>query len=323
MTDTELSSISSEMKDSNPSTEESTLIVKDEVICDNNSIKEIDLEDIKDKKCVSSHKLWTSLPSLLTVTENELKEKIPQCQSRSVPTKRKSITEPSSPSIISPESISKISSQSLKKLSPNVLKVDYNMSTNNSTKKSGILKNTKLNKCNLYSEFDNLNSELIVLKDVKSEPVDIIKPLNASKDDRIVSSDNSLESFVFVNKNEPKTLTQPTHLHEITNSIYEETDSSSTIQTGNSGKKVKLKSGSVRSLDGNRWRPVRKKSFIEGGFSVQPMSTAFFPKPTQGQSLTSFLSSGLFSQANAELDRENAHFSISEAIIAAIEQVSE
>jgi hypothetical protein len=36
----------------------------------------------------------------------------------------------------------------------------------------------------------------------------------------------------------------------------------------------------------------------------------------------SFLSSGQFSRPSAELDREKAHFSISEAMIAAIEQVS-
>ncbi|XP_073995162.1 run domain Beclin-1-interacting and cysteine-rich domain-containing protein rubicon [Rhodnius prolixus] len=69
----------------------------------------------------------------------------------------------------------------------------------------------------------------------------------------------------------------------------------------------------------------KKKSFIEdgGGVSVKPMSTGgcHFPKPQTGQSLTSFLSSSLSSAAGAELDRENAHFCISEAIIAAIEQV--
>ncbi|XP_044734383.1 run domain Beclin-1-interacting and cysteine-rich domain-containing protein isoform X2 [Chrysoperla carnea] len=65
-----------------------------------------------------------------------------------------------------------------------------------------------------------------------------------------------------------------------------------------------------------------KKSFIEdGGSSITPMATGYFPRPVQGQSLTSFLSSGQFSHTSAELDRENAHFSISEAMIAAIEQV--
>lgn len=66
----------------------------------------------------------------------------------------------------------------------------------------------------------------------------------------------------------------------------------------------------------------RKKTFMEdGGTSVLPMSTGYFPRPTQGQSLTSFLSSEQFSRASAELDRENAHFSICEAMISAIEQM--
>lgn len=65
-----------------------------------------------------------------------------------------------------------------------------------------------------------------------------------------------------------------------------------------------------------------KKSFIEdGGISVLPMATGYFPKPTKGQSLLSFLTSSQFTRANAELDRENAHFSISEAIISALEQI--
>lgn len=69
-------------------------------------------------------------------------------------------------------------------------------------------------------------------------------------------------------------------------------------------------------------RTAYKKSFIEdGGSSVLPMATGFFPQPLQGQSIMSFLSSGQFAKASAELDRENAHFSISEAMIAAIEQV--
>lgn len=46
--------------------------------------------------------------------------------------------------------------------------------------------------------------------------------------------------------------------------------------------------------------------------------SSYFP----GQDLFKFLSSGQFVQANAELDRENAHFKISEAIIGTIEQVS-
>lgn len=65
-----------------------------------------------------------------------------------------------------------------------------------------------------------------------------------------------------------------------------------------------------------------KKSFIENGGNITlPMSLGSFPKPSPGQSIMSFLTSGVFSQMNAELDRENAHFNISEAMIAALEQV--
>ena len=75
-------------------------------------------------------------------------------------------------------------------------------------------------------------------------------------------------------------------------------------------------------LRSGHWK-LQKKSFIEsGGGSVLPMAIGFFPRPIEGQSLMSFLSSGQFSRPSAELDRENAHFSISEAMIAAIEQVS-
>lgn len=44
-------------------------------------------------------------------------------------------------------------------------------------------------------------------------------------------------------------------------------------------------------------------------------------RPKHGQSLTSFLQSAQFSRANTELERENAHFSVSEAMISAIEQI--
>ncbi|KFM58798.1 Run domain Beclin-1 interacting and cystein-rich containing protein, partial [Stegodyphus mimosarum] len=63
----------------------------------------------------------------------------------------------------------------------------------------------------------------------------------------------------------------------------------------------------------------RKKSIFEGRQIVVP-TECFFPRPQQGQSLTSFLSSNEFN-ISAELDRENAHFCISEALIAAIEHM--
>lgn len=75
-------------------------------------------------------------------------------------------------------------------------------------------------------------------------------------------------------------------------------------------------------VEGQKDIRTPKKSFMEdGGSSVQPMATGYFPRPLEGQSIMSFLSSAQFSRANAELDRENAHFSISEAMISAIEQV--
>ncbi|XP_072762958.1 run domain Beclin-1-interacting and cysteine-rich domain-containing protein [Anoplolepis gracilipes] len=77
------------------------------------------------------------------------------------------------------------------------------------------------------------------------------------------------------------------------------------------------------TLEGQKDIRMPRKSFMEdGGSSVQPMATGYFPRPIEGQSLTSFLTSARFSRAHdAELDRENAHFSICEAMIAAIEQV--
>lgn len=83
-----------------------------------------------------------------------------------------------------------------------------------------------------------------------------------------------------------------------------------------------ISSSWTSEVEGQKDTRVPKKSFIEdGGSSVQPMATGYFPMPKKGQSLTSFLTSAQFTRANAELDRENAHFSISEAMIAAIEQV--
>ncbi|KAI4464796.1 phox (px) domain-containing protein [Holotrichia oblita] len=81
--------------------------------------------------------------------------------------------------------------------------------------------------------------------------------------------------------------------------------------------------GFLNALAGEKdFKNKPKKTFIEdGGMSVLPMSTGYFPRPVQGQTLTSFLTSSQFTRANAELDRENAHFSISEAMISAMEQI--
>ena len=63
---------------------------------------------------------------------------------------------------------------------------------------------------------------------------------------------------------------------------------------------------------------VTPKSFLESGGFVQPAALGHFPLPQKGQSLTSFLSS-LSDTSQPELDRENAHFNVSEALISAFE----
>ncbi|XP_044750682.1 run domain Beclin-1-interacting and cysteine-rich domain-containing protein isoform X2 [Coccinella septempunctata] len=81
---------------------------------------------------------------------------------------------------------------------------------------------------------------------------------------------------------------------------------------------------SFRALPGEKdYQKTPKKSFIEGGGkTILPMSTGYIPTPVQGQSLLSFLTSSQLTRSNAQLDRENAHFNVSEAIISAIEQMN-
>lgn len=62
------------------------------------------------------------------------------------------------------------------------------------------------------------------------------------------------------------------------------------------------------------------QSFLESGGFLQPPALGCFPLPRPGQSLTSFLSS-LSCDSMPELDRENAHFNVSEAIISAFERL--
>lgn len=64
----------------------------------------------------------------------------------------------------------------------------------------------------------------------------------------------------------------------------------------------------------------RRRSLLEEGYQVGVPTECFFPKPQEGQSLISFLSSKDFGTC-AELDKENAHFCISEALISVIEQI--
>ncbi|XP_067118474.1 run domain Beclin-1-interacting and cysteine-rich domain-containing protein isoform X1 [Centruroides vittatus] len=64
----------------------------------------------------------------------------------------------------------------------------------------------------------------------------------------------------------------------------------------------------------------RRQSLLEEGCQVGVPTECFFPRPQEGQSLISFLSSKDFGTC-AELDKENAHFCISEALISVIEQI--
>uniref|UniRef100_A0A1B6CXH4 RUN domain-containing protein n=1 Tax=Clastoptera arizonana TaxID=38151 RepID=A0A1B6CXH4_9HEMI len=307
VTETELASISTETTERAPqSLEESTLVLKNRSICENSIHEESVASKESSTFYASPQRLWASLPSLLIIGDDELNRKLNECQSRSLPIKRKSKTEPSSPIILNHGHSSKMPLESRNKLCPSALKVDYKISKTSSPKKSGILKNSKV-KNSSCRKFDNLSSELIVLEDVKN---------NKSNKSEIIKS-KDVKSDLVILKYESKSVVR--NIHEITNSIYEETDSSFMSQaSGRKETRDQLKSGPIRCKNNGKSR--RKKSFIDG-YSVQPMSTAFSPKPTQGQSLISFLSSGLFSRACAELDRENAHFSISEAIISAVEQV--
>lgn len=69
--------------------------------------------------------------------------------------------------------------------------------------------------------------------------------------------------------------------------------------------------------------PERKRFMEDGGHSITPAAdNGFFPRPQPGQSLIEFLSSEEFHKQHAALDKENAHFNISEALIAALTQVN-
>ncbi|KAH9369542.1 hypothetical protein HPB48_019667 [Haemaphysalis longicornis] len=63
-----------------------------------------------------------------------------------------------------------------------------------------------------------------------------------------------------------------------------------------------------------------RRSLLDEGSRLAPATECFFPTPHRGQSLTSFLSSADF-RTCGELDRENAHIYVSEALIAALEQM--
>ncbi|XP_054282371.1 run domain Beclin-1-interacting and cysteine-rich domain-containing protein-like isoform X2 [Macrosteles quadrilineatus] len=252
--------------------------------------------EVKEKRDSPVLRAWRSLPSLLEAIGKKTEER--ERQPKSAPVSRRPCTLPSSPAIHRVQPSPKPPEQ--KTLSPSVLKIDYKQLQKESTVKKGILKKSKSN-----------TNELIVMKDVsRSEPIKI----KLSKHNEVnISLSSNGSSDILERRRSHKSI------HEITNSIYEETDSSYVDSSSQNSfsHRVRLKGGVRCGIKNSR-----RKSFMEsGGNSVQPMSTGYFPRPTQGQSLASFLSSGQFAGAKAELDRENAHFAISEAMIAAIEQV--
>lgn len=257
------------------------------------------------------HKSWRSLPSLIDIEKEKHNGSEKLMQPKSAPVMRRPCTLPSSPAI-HPVRTSSPNVKEHKTISASVLKIDYKQLQKDTSMTKSILKNT--NKNNKSS-----TNEVIVLKEVcKSQPI-VIK----NKAQRHSDLNRSVTSSITSNGSSDILENKSSHhkrTHEISNSIYEETDSSyvDTSSLKRFHRRVRLKSSSVRC----GIKINRRKSFMEsGGNSVQPMSTGFFPQPTQGQSLASFLSSGQFAGAKAELDRENAHFAISEAMIAAIEQV--
>lgn len=65
-----------------------------------------------------------------------------------------------------------------------------------------------------------------------------------------------------------------------------------------------------------------KPRFLDDGGSSIIVATGGhgYPKRQRGQSLVDYLMSNQSSKISAELDRENAHFNVSEAMIAAIEE---
>ncbi|XP_055684583.1 run domain Beclin-1-interacting and cysteine-rich domain-containing protein [Lutzomyia longipalpis] len=84
-------------------------------------------------------------------------------------------------------------------------------------------------------------------------------------------------------------------------------------------------------LPGEKIRNRYRKSSVLEGLGSSPIvgstpttsrsEQAASRQPMRGQSLASYLQSAQFSQTNSDLERENAHFSVSDAMIAAIEQL--
>ncbi|XP_060554922.1 run domain Beclin-1-interacting and cysteine-rich domain-containing protein-like isoform X2 [Ruditapes philippinarum] len=87
-----------------------------------------------------------------------------------------------------------------------------------------------------------------------------------------------------------------------------------------SGIKTNVIQGEMASGSNMSSNAVAKSASTSNTDDVEGVQSGYFPQPQQGQSLLHYLSSHDFHTC-ANLEKENAHFSISEALIAAIEQM--
>lgn len=201
------------------------------------------------------------------------------------------------------------SNQSIQKVElASVIKIDYSEAKDATSPQERKASKQKVFTRKNRSKTKNLSNSPISLKKYNSGSSDT---LNYEENQKSAQT----ESFTFNRQSSVES--------SVTDSIKIETSSSSKRKASflvGSGPEF-MTPWSLK-IEGQKDIRTPKKSFMEdGGSSVQPMATGYFPRPLEGQSITSFLSSAQFSRANAELDRENAHFSISEAMISAIEQV--
>lgn len=265
--------------------------------------RRVSLNKAPTRPVLAHQSTWKSLPNLSDLVDS-VKGNI---KPTSAPVLRRPCTLPSSPAIHPTRSAPNV--QKNKSVFLHMLNIDYKQLQKDTSIPKSILKNSNKNN-------KNSSNELIVLKEViKSEPIVINNRAqkHSNPNESTTSSNGSSDNVENKSRNHKC-------INEISNSIYEETDSScmDSLSLKSFQRSVRIRSTGVRF----GIKSSKRKSFMEsGGNSVQPMSTGFFPRPTQGQSLSSFLSSGQFAGAKAELDRENAHFAISEAMISAIEQV--
>lgn len=145
-----------------------------------------------------------------------------------------------------------------------------------------------------------------------------------ASEDVCVSSNRTSESDTPITHSETNCVTAPQPIpREGSTSWKAHSRSKSDVSIGRTSDDKDDDSESVLSLSlpstVSEDKSQGKKSIFGGSQIVVP-TECFFPRPHQGQSLTSFLSSNAFNIC-AELDRENAHFCIAEALISAIEHV--